>query len=1119
MKKLLYILIGLLTFVSLGYGQDHGLKHSGTIGYKPNDMRWAKTDLLNNEQYILRSLPSTGELGYFKLNLTDSINALISIGSITLAGDVSGPSGSNLIGAGKVTYAKLAQAVKDSIFKKLDRRTAIVAGTNTKITYGTDGLILSATAATTADINDSSNKRYVTDANLVTIGNQSGVNTGDQNLAPYLLSATAASTYLTQSNASSTYLTISNAASTYQPIGSYQTQDATLTALAAYNTNGILVQTSADNFAGRTNTGTSNRLDITNGNGVSGNPTFDISTSYVGQSSITTLGTVVTATWNATPIGSNYGGAGIINGILKANGSGVVSLAASGTDYEVPITFSTGLTRSVNTVTVNAIQNITRLSNLTANGIVTTSGSNGTLSIDATSYLSTSSASSTYMPLAGGTFVGNVLATDNTYDLGASGATRFRTAYLGTSVVSPNITGLNGTNRSFQIKATDLADGFPFATFQATSGTNTGQALTVVPKGTGFNSTIKAQIGVANTDLIADATNTETFLLRSTGTDGYGLMNLNGGTGVARQIWINATGAQTSATANVIYGTNQSVTFQPIPTTGNGISASTSTLTSGNLMSLASTSTAAASNTNTVLNISSSGANANPTQTTWGLDVSNTHTGTSSTNIAARFTASGGTDNYAAQFVGRTTLTGNTNTSLLDLTASGSQTNPNPFITFKKNDGTVYFTINSDSPFNIFIGKNSGDANIPDAVGGGPGTANTCVGYQALQFNTTGRYNSAFGTHALNAVTTARENTACGSNALLVNQTGDYNTAVGAYSLSANSTSGTQNTAVGRYAMRQANNGSYNTSIGASSMMVVTGQFNVGAGYNSLMALTSGSSNCAMGLTSLAALTTGTGNIAIGQYAGYGDISDIANEHSVVDTYMGFYGFQASRSSSISNASVLTNGMAIGKNAKVSTSNTLILGAVSTDNIKVGINMITATARLHLPAGTTTANTAPFKLTSGTNLTTGEAGAMEYDGVELYFTPSGTTRETVAYISDIPTATSGTYTPTATNVTNITSSTPNISSYQRVGNIVTVYGTITVTNTLALASEVDVTLPVASNFAAATDLNGIGQSDGTFAVNTVIKGDAVNDRASIYFTGASVGGNGILYFSFQYKVL
>lgn len=66
---------------------------------------------------------------------------------------------------------------------KVDENAPIIAGTNTKITYDTKGLILSGTAATTADVNDSTNRRYVTDAQLVVVGNTSGTNTGDQSLA------------------------------------------------------------------------------------------------------------------------------------------------------------------------------------------------------------------------------------------------------------------------------------------------------------------------------------------------------------------------------------------------------------------------------------------------------------------------------------------------------------------------------------------------------------------------------------------------------------------------------------------------------------------------------------------------------------------------------------------------------------------------------------------------------------------------------------------------------------------------------------------------------------------------------------------------------------------------
>ncbi|HTG56442.1 MAG TPA: hypothetical protein VL943_09255, partial [Niabella sp.] len=50
----------------------------------------------------------------------------------------------------------------------------------------------------------------------------------------------------------------------------------------------------------------------------------------------------------------------------------------------------------------------------------------------------------------------------------------------------------------------------------------------------------------------------------------------------------------------------------------------------------------------------------------------------------------------------------------------------------------------------------------------------------------------------------------------------------------------------------------------------------------------------------------------------------------------------------------------------------------------------TPTAVLHLKAGTATANTAPLKFTAGTNLTTPEAGAIEFDGTHFYGTVGST---------------------------------------------------------------------------------------------------------------------------------
>lgn len=67
---------------------------------------------------------------------------------------------------------------------KVDENAAITGATKTKVTYDAKGLVTSGADATTADIADSSNKRYVTDANLTVIGNTSGVNTGDSASLP-----------------------------------------------------------------------------------------------------------------------------------------------------------------------------------------------------------------------------------------------------------------------------------------------------------------------------------------------------------------------------------------------------------------------------------------------------------------------------------------------------------------------------------------------------------------------------------------------------------------------------------------------------------------------------------------------------------------------------------------------------------------------------------------------------------------------------------------------------------------------------------------------------------------------------------------------------------------------
>jgi len=112
-------------------------------------------------------------------------------------------------------------------------------------------------------------------------------------------------------------------------------------ALAFHNlaTNGLVTRTAAGTVTARSIAGTANRVTVTNGDGVSGNPTIDIASTYVGQSSITTLGTITTGTWSANTIATTKGGTGLTSyatgDILYASGANTLAKLSAGTNGKV----------------------------------------------------------------------------------------------------------------------------------------------------------------------------------------------------------------------------------------------------------------------------------------------------------------------------------------------------------------------------------------------------------------------------------------------------------------------------------------------------------------------------------------------------------------------------------------------------------------------------------------------------------------------------------------------------------------------------------------------------------------------------------------------------------------
>ena len=115
----------------------------------------------------------------------------------------------------------------------------------------------------------------------------------------------------------------------------------------------------------------------------------------------------------------------------------------------------------------------------------------------------------------------------------------------------------------------------------------------------------------------------------------------------------------------------------------------------------------------------------------------------------------------------------------------------------------------------------------------------------------------------------------------------------------------------------------------------------------------------------------------------------------------------------------------------------------------------------------------------------------------------------------------GTYTPTLTNTTNITSSSAGVCQYMRVGNTVTVSGRVDVTATATGNTTLGISLPIASNLASNSELAGTAAyTSATVANNSFarISGDTTNDRATMSFN-STVTSSASWFFQFTYLIV
>lgn len=196
----------------------------------------------------------------------------------------------------------------------------------------------------------------------------------------------------------------------------------------------------------------------------------------------------------------------------------------------------------------------------------------------------------------------------------------------------------------------------------------------------------------------------------------------------------------------------------------------------------------------------------------------------------------------------------------------------------------------------------------------------------------------------------------------------------------------------------------------------------------------------------------------------------------------------------------------------------------------VGFHTSSATAKVHIAAGTTASSTAPLKFTSGTNMSTPEAGAVEWNGTQLFLTSSAAARHIVAQVSGstaltsgtTPVATtdgrltdglilaSGTYTPTQSG-TNIASSSGIAAKYDRVGTEVsfTIQALITTTATGSTTLKYSLPSGATSNFTAASDVMGIATDSDDANTLYFVSADTTNDIIQITFTAPNTASHPI----------
>lgn len=306
-----------------------------------------------------------------------------------------------------------------------------------------------------------------------------------------------------------------------------------------------------------------------------------------------------------------------------------------------------------------------------------------------------------------------------------------------------------------------------------------------------------------------------------------------------------------------------------------------------------------------------------------------------------------------------------------------------------------------------YLGKTSGYGSSGSSEGTGSNLYNIYVGDSAGNATATAYSNIALGTNALKSNKTLYNNIAIGPNALMNNsliygfEEPYSNIAIGANALKAavivegsiaigedalgNTTESMLNIAVGGQALHKNTTGSLNTAVGFHALAHnTTGMNNNAFGDYALLENTEGSANTAVGTSALSLTSAASGNTAVGYMAGTQNGSgsnnvfigsEAGNDHAesqVGGLRTGDNNVLIGAYSDIDSTG-LTNAIAIGAHALVSSSNSMVLGGTGNYAVNVGIGTTAPKSTLDVSCSVSLTVKA---ITTGSNSTT--LGSTDY---------------------------------------------------------------------------------------------------------------------------------------------